>query len=306
MQISQITRRDIFDIIRKNKVIWYGRLDAIKFLERLYDLESMPSYDLRHPNMKGDIIRHTIANPGDWNEYWVFEDDRLALSTCTDKQFLNFLSELLHPIVRPDQKEVSKLLSLFNECIKNDGYELVEVNRISGKPIFKGQLIGLSTNYVIDIVKKSLIIIDTEYLTKQIKRIDNSMDNDPSLAIGTAKELIETCCKSILYDLNIDIEKNIKLNKLVKLTVKNLKLLPEDISDSAKGAKIIKTLLSNLTTIASNLAELRNLYGTGHGKKAKTKGIQPRHAKLATCSAITLAVFLVETYKKREKTIQKQ
>lgn len=36
---------------------------------------------------------------------------------------------------------------------------------------------------------------------------------------------------------------------------------------------------------SQGVAELRNHYGTGHGKAAGTKGLQPRHAKLAVGGA---------------------
>lgn len=59
----------------------------------------------------------------------------------------------------------------------------------------------------------------------------------------------------------------------------------------------IRRLLSNLATITSGIAELRNSYGTGHGKAASSKGLGPRHAKLAVGAASTLAVFLAETHR---------
>jgi hypothetical protein len=40
--------------------------------------------------------------------------------------------------------------------------------------------------------------IESDYLAGQIRRMQDSVEKDPSLAIGTAKELIETCCKTIL------------------------------------------------------------------------------------------------------------
>jgi hypothetical protein len=48
------------------------------------------------------------------------------------------------------------------------------------------------------------------------------------------------------------------------------------------------------------LAELRNLYGTGHGKEGSTKGLAARHAKLAVGAAITLADFLFDTHENRK------
>ncbi len=50
-------------------------------------------------------------------------------------------------------------------------------------------------------------------------------------------------------------------------------------------------------TIGNNLAELRELYGTGHGKHGSSTGLKTRHAKLAIGAAATFAVFLFETHK---------
>lgn len=75
-----------------------------------------------------------------------------------------------------------------------------------------------------------------------------------------------------------------------------LQLVPEGVSDTAKGSKTIKAVLGNLAAVVQGLAELRNLYGTGHGKHGRTKGLQPRHARLAAGAAATLATFLFETH----------
>src|SRR5712692_9311683 len=118
--------------------------------------------------------------------------------------------------------------------------------------------------------------------------------NDPALAIGTAKELVESCCKTILEARGVTVPPGADIPQLVKLTSRELELTPDDIPDKAKAADTIKRLLSNLATITQGVAELRNHYGTGHGKQANTKGLSSRHAKLAVGAASTLAVFLAE------------
>lgn len=75
-----------------------------------------------------------------------------------------------------------------------------------------------------------------------------------------------------------------------------LNLVPEGVPNAARGADVIKRLLSNLSTIGHGLAELRGLYGTGRGKYGSTSGLTTRHAKLAVGAASTLAVFLFETH----------
>jgi len=139
---------------------------------------------------------------------------------------------------------------------------------------------------------------DAPELRRQIERMRNAIEDDPGLAIGTAKEVVETTCKTILTERNIVFKIEADVGELVKETRKALSLVPEDIPDSAKGAEVIRRLLSNLGSVAQGLGELRNLYGTGHGKHGKSKGLTPRHARLAVGAAATLATFLFETHTK--------
>jgi AbiJ N-terminal domain 3 len=57
-KISEITRRDILDVIFLEKINLYGRLEEIEFLSRIWDLDSMPSSDSRYKNATGDIWQH--------------------------------------------------------------------------------------------------------------------------------------------------------------------------------------------------------------------------------------------------------
>src|SRR5437762_13771247 len=137
------------------------------------------------------------------------------------------------------------------------------------------------------------------YVAQQITRMETALENDPALAIGTAKELVETCCKTILFDRKVPFDKAADLPTLVKAASKALALTPDDIPDKSKAAATIKRLLSNLGNITVGIAELRNSYGTGHGKDGRARGLQPRHARLAVGAATTLAQFLIETHEAR-------
>lgn len=150
------------------------------------------------------------------------------------------------------------------------------------------------------VVKPLLDVLNAEYVTQQITRMEASVVSDPELAIGTAKEFVETICKTILRECDETASGSVDLPQLVKQVREKLDLLPQDIPEKAKGAETIKRVLSNLGTVAQGLAELRGLYGSGHGKDAKVKGLQPRHARLAVGAACTLAVFLFETYQERK------
>ncbi len=295
MNISEITRRNIYDGIRYSGSSWCGRMDDVEFLSRLFDLKSLPSDDRRYITASEDIWQHRINN-SDWEDDWVFYDSRFNLMGCDDATLLRFLCETIHPLVRPDTTEAELLRGMYNGHLLFDGFQIVEEKRISGKPIFKGLYVGVAAAPGIAIARDTLLVADSAYVTQQIIRMEESVDSDPALAIGTSKELVETCCKSILCECGVTVPKNIDLPKLVKLTSKELKLTPEDIPDEAKVAETIKHLLNSLATITQGLAELRNRYGTGHGKESKSKGLESRHAKLAVGASATLSTFLIETH----------
>lgn len=152
----------------------------------------------------------------------------------------------------------------------------------------------------LDPLKEHARIRSANHLAQQIRRIEASVEADPTLAIGTAKELIETTCKTILAERRIPVAGTPDIPTLTKRTLKELKLLPEGIPHAARGADVLRRLLSNLGTIGNGLAELRGLYGTGHGKDGKAGGLAARHARLAVGTASALATFLFETH--REQT----
>jgi hypothetical protein len=148
-------------------------------------------------------------------------------------------------------------------------------------------------------LKEEAIKVDSPYLLQQIERIESQIESDPRLAIGTSKELIETVCKTILTDRGVVFDRKWELMDLVKRTREELKLVPDDVPESARAAETVKRLLGNLGAIAQSLAELRNSYGTGHGHDGRARGLSPRHARLAAGAACVLAKFLFETHQFR-------
>jgi hypothetical protein len=298
--ISEVTRRGIFDWITLENLHWSGRLDDVDFLARIFDLANLPSTDGRFKDAAGDIWQHRINN-GDWSDDWVFTDSRFGLLTGPDDTFLKFLRETVHPIVRSDVDEARKLVQLYNDHLKSDGWELFQASTISGRPVYDARRTDIGGQHAIRSMNRLLDVFDADHLRQQVQRMDTAIETDPDLAIGTAKELIETICKGILQQRGENIESGWDVPQLTKATVRTLGLVPEGISDATKGAETIRVLLSGLASVAGRLAELRNLYGTGHGKSPNTKGLQPRHARLAAGAAAILATFLFETHLARPK-----
>lgn len=189
------------------------------------------------------------------------------------------------------KRQYDKLLS----CLRRDGYELEN-----------GRLRARGNSALLRHLSTTAATLDGDYLVVQVNRLGEAVEQDSDLAIGQAKELVETCCRTILAASGESDYDRLDLVPLVKKTMKRLQLLPEDIPENVRGTKTIKAVLGNLAMISQGMAELRNLYGTGHGKHAGHKRLPIRHARLAVGAATTLTSFLFETHSERVSRAQPQ
>lgn len=300
-KISNDYRTQLFDAIELNGWHIFGNATTTDFLGRLYNLRALESFDSRYTNAEGDIWQHT-ENNDDYEKYWVFKDPRFNLVESPDEEFLKFLSEILNP--KHKNPHIINLVHIFNKYLNPCGIEFYEADTVGDYKYYRWResigALGTSRKFLAETIQE----FDVAYIQRQIKRIENSIDDEPDLAIGTSKELIEACCKTILDLSDVKLEKHLELPGLVKEACKVLKLTPDDIPGDAKASETIKRVLSNFAAIAQGIAELRNIYGTGHGRSGKTGGPTSRHAKLAAGAATTMVVFMFETFKQR--TVSKQ
>lgn len=294
-QITEVTRRNISDALALNKVNWAGRFEEQQFLTRLYDVSAMPSTDRRYSTAIEDIWKHRVMN-SDWADDWVFYDPRFNLINASDEEFIRFLCEMLHPAVQSRMEEVERIRVLINEHLVKDGWELREQMAISGRPVFAASRMVEINTHTTEAAKVVTQSIAAEYVSRQVTRMQSALGSEPDVAIGTAKEFVETICKTILRERGLVFDPNEKMPRLVKQVAAALDLIPKEIGDHSKATETVKRLLSNLGTVSDGLAELRNLHGTGHGKDASTVGLEIRHARLAVGAATTLAVFLWESH----------
>jgi hypothetical protein len=133
--------------------------------------------------------------------------------------------------------------------------------------------------------------LDIVEFNKHAARIRRGIRDDPEQAIGSAKELLETTLKSVL---GIEGEHATDdISTLLKRAQKVLELDPKAIADEAPGKETIKRVLSSLGQIVAGVAEVRNLYGTGHGRH-RSRALDVAHARLVVNAAITIATFLLE------------
>ena len=290
--VTEVTRRGLFDELRLSEVNWSGRLGEADFLGRVFDLSQLPSRDHRVRGMAGDIHMHRESFY-DWPADWVFDDTRLNLLRCPDDVILNFLCEMVHPIVRSDADEAAALVATFNRHLALDGFEIAPRSYISSKPIYSGRRRFQSPQAAIGQAQRVADGLASDQVAAQITRMETSIETDPALAIGSAKEFLETLCKGILTAKGETLSGSETMPQLIKRTRGVLRL---DVDSQTEDT--IKRTLSALSGITQGVAELRGQLGSGHGHHPSVGRPSPIVARLAVGSATTLGVFLFQMFER--------
>lgn len=119
-----------------------------------------------------------------------------------------------------------------------------------------------------------------------------SSTTDPALAIGTAKDLLESVAKFVLEDLGMPVDGKMDFNAVWYIARERLGILPEKVDQSLPGYKQLRKIHQSSWAIAENVNELRNLQGTGHGRTLPT-GVSEDLALLVVREACSVAEYML-------------
>ena len=231
------------------------------------------------PEPEEDTARRGLfnayANAIDWQDY-----GQVSRALRVFEEILSWVKDVM-----PESRE--KALAKLRRLLDYDGYALDDgrIRRSSHRRLAELPLEHLR---------------DAASIEEHLGRLDPS---DPPLAISSAKSIIEATCKHVLKDLGTYYDEKSDIPALVKSVQKALKAHPDTVAPTAKGRETIVRVLSNLSQVAVGIAELRNEYGTDHGRTRSSGGLGPRHAHLAAGVAHTYCYFLLETLADRRRTI---
>ncbi len=141
-----------------------------------------------------------------------------------------------------DSESAKRNLKVLKRCVVREGFRYTD-----GKIAPVRDIRELES--VADVARQ----FDAPELHRQIDRIRDSVEDDPRLAIGSAKELIETTCKTILEQRNVEIDRKWDLPELLRETREALGLLPEQVDEEARGMKAIRRVLQSLGAAGQGL-----------------------------------------------------
>lgn len=293
-RINRSTRNNLLDWLALSEYRWSGRLEHPEFLSRLYNLEMLPSTDSRYDTANGDIYQHTVNN-WDWEDDWVFSDDRFQLRDGTDENLLNFLVETVHPVVRDGPEAAAAMVSAYNDTLRRDGFELYPADNFGDRVIYASRHIAAYHAPATLTLTQTPDLTENAVLRRHLDMIGRDLNDDPATAISSCKNLIESQCKIVLTDLGVEFSERDELPGLFAKVSSSLNINTNAVEGDSRGSDALRKAMRALTTTVQSIAESRNSIGNGHGASDLSPA-SPRHARLVFNSTVAVAQFIADTW----------
>ena len=158
---------------------------------------------------------------------------------------------------------------------------------------FKAQLLFLEAN---PLVLNGSEIDFKQYGTHEVSchwnKATERLSYDPEGAITLARTLLESVCKRVLHDKNIESDDcKADISRLYKKVSVELNMSPDQHTE-----KVFKQILNGCTSVVQGLGSLRNKLGDAHAQEPLKAKPKKRHAALAVNLAGSMAMFLIETH----------
>ena len=154
---------------------------------------------------------------------------------------------------------------------------------------------------VISAAEAAAVRLEIDEMRRQVERIRRDYAADPEAAIGQAKELIETACKSILDETG-DSTGPDDMPALIKRVLVHLGLDPAQGTDSTDpvAARAAKRVLGGVSSVLNGAAELRNARGTGHGRSGSLL-VDAALARMVVGAVLPVIIYLIEVWDARTR-----
>ena len=131
---------------------------------------------------------------------------------------------------------------------------------------------------------------DLKGVQLEFERIFANIESDPAAAVTASCALLEALFKTYIADEKLALPADQSVLPLWKAVRAHLQLDPADMQDEG-----LRKILSGLASIVDGIASLRTRRGSAHGHDGRAGfRVEPRHARLASHGAFTLATFFIE------------
>lgn len=157
-----------------------------------------------------------------------------------------------------------------------------------------GKIVGALVGAPSRTLESKLRDKDLDSVRKEFDRALASVDTDPAASVTAACAILESLCKILIEDEQLESPREQTIKPLWAVVQKHLRLDPASVEDDD-----LRRVLSGLTSIVDGLGAFRTHTGSAHGRGRHQYKLESRHAHLVIHAAHTLVSFVLETWDTR-------
>ena len=243
--------------------------------------------DLFHDHGFSADLQHDPGTSGERRTYVEQFYVRIDWSNRAQvEQALGIFEALLDDAERHETQDPSAASSpwsiKFSRVLARDGFDRDDAGRL------RARWTSLSSSMLVSLTPASAIPM-------LLRRMWESVEDDPDAAIGAAKEAIEATAKHVLLGAGATVGDAEKMPSLIARAQDQLGVHAKSVDPEKRGSETIRSILGSLSAVALGINELRRDYGSGHGRPVRSRGLGSRHARLAAQAADAWVRFMLET-----------
>ncbi len=206
---------------------------------------------------------------------------------------LNVLSRILEGYI--DNCPFSYLSgSSLDEYWKN--IEKIKQNLADNSLVYmNGNVLSGNLNNSTKTLEQMIKNLDFISINQEFDRAIVNVESNPREAVSASSNILESICKIYIEQNGLTPPNKQDLKALFTVVRKDLNITTDTIEDE----DILK-IISGVLSVVDGISSLRTHASSAHGAGIKTYTLEPRHARLAIHSSHTIALFLLESWNKKQ------
>lgn len=223
-------------------------------------------------------LRHMAARP-DGDELI----KRAILKVCDPREYLR----------EPDK--AAAVRDHLNLALEADG---LAVTVVGGKAHLTDRQ---GSGVIVEPFISKVAILDFDTVQVEVARAIQNATEDPEDCVTAACSLVEAVCRSILVEMSLPLPAKRDIDGLLRAVQEPLGLSPGRTDLPPEIEQDVRQVLGGLTSTLKGVGALRTHGGDAHGREKGFRRIDARIARLALNVASSIALFLVETWERKER-----
>lgn len=137
---------------------------------------------------------------------------------------------------------------------------------------------------------------DTSSIDQEFSRALTNVESSPREAVSAASNILESICKVYIAEEGLEMPAKQDLKPVWTVVRKHLGFDPSVVEDQD-----LQQVLSGMISVVDGIGALRTHASSAHGAGQKSYKLEPRHARLAVHAAHTVALFVLESWRSKDR-----